>query len=216
MAKTEKSGVSRRGMLQASAIAAAGVAAGSMISAESAFASTVADNKEVVQRLYEVINQRKVDALPSFFASDTTTTTTGSGGGGGVVCVPPSLEDGVRLVPATTAGESGLSEEMDELVDFTRHMFAAFPDLKVKIDSIEAEGDSVVVHWSGQGTHRGEFLGMAATGRKVPFSSTDYFTIRNGKITSHTGYPDTAQVLAALGQVAHTPMATLLSGSNTA
>jgi len=212
MAKTEKSGVSRRGMLQASAIAAAGVAAGSMISAESAFASTVADNKEVVQRLYEVINQRKVDALPSFFASDTTTTTTGSGGGG-VVCVPPSLEDGVRLVPATTAGESGLSEEMDELVDFTRHMFAAFPDLKVKIDSIEAEGDSVVVHWSGQGTHRGEFLGMAPTGRAVPFSSTDYFTIRNGKISSHSGHPDTAQVLAALGQLPLTPMATLLSWS---
>src|SRR5580698_10503166 len=127
MAKAEKAGVSRRGMLQASAIAAAGVAAGSMISAESAFASTVADNKEVVQRLYEVINQRKVDALPSFFASDTTTTT-GSGGGGGVVCVPPSLEDGVRLVTATTAAASGPPEEMAELVDSSRPKVAPMPE----------------------------------------------------------------------------------------
>jgi|SRR5580692_5356663 predicted ester cyclase len=177
--------------------------------------TTRAENKEVVRRLYEVINQRNIDALPDFFAADGGT----CGGQALEVMVSNPLLPGARLVPATTArlrereGKSAQSPEMDALLDFTRHMFSAFPDMQVTIDSMEAEGDSVVVHWSGQGTHRGEFLGMAPTGRAVPFSSTDYFTIRNGKISSHSGHPDTAQVLAALGQLPLTPMATLLSWS---
>ena len=44
---------------------------------------------------------------------------------------------------------------------------AAFPDLKYTIEDIIAEGDKVVVRWTAKGTHKGELLGMPATGKHV-------------------------------------------------
>jgi steroid delta-isomerase-like uncharacterized protein len=181
--------------------------------------TTPAENKAIVQQLYAVINQRNVDSLPDFFAA-----------ADGGTCQGVTLEQmvsnpllpGARLVPPTTArlrereGGPAQPPQLEALLDFTRHMFSAFPDMLVNIDSMVAEGDTVVVHWSARGTHIGEFLGTPPTGRTVPFRSIDFFTFRNGKIASHTGYPDTARVLARLGQLPLTPIARVLSGPDDA
>src|SRR5438874_8372174 len=42
----------------------------------------------------------------------------------------------------------------------------AFPDLTLTIDEQIAEGDIVVTRWSGRGTHRGELMGVAPTGKQ--------------------------------------------------
>ena len=37
------------------------------------------------------------------------------------------------------------------------------------------------------GTHRGEFLGVAPTGREIQFETVDVMRVRNGKIAEHWG-----------------------------
>jgi len=44
--------------------------------------------------------------------------------------------------------------------------FTAFPDLHVTIDDMFAEGDKVVTRITMSGTFKGEFHGIAPTGRK--------------------------------------------------
>jgi predicted ester cyclase len=176
--------------------------------------TTPIQNKQLIQRYYDqVVNQRDVGALKDFFER------AGGGTCGGVTAeqlVSNPLRPGARLVPPSNArmrdGELESSEpELDALQYFSTHILAAFPDLLVTIDSMVAEGDTVVVRWSARGTHIGDFLGTAPTRRVIPMSCVDYFTFRNGKIASHRGYPDTAKVLARLGQLPLTPIARVLA-----
>ena len=48
----------------------------------------------------------------------------------------------------------------------------AFPDLEVKVLMTVTEDDKVSAHLRWRGTHEGEFIGIAATGKKVEFTST--------------------------------------------
>ena len=58
----------------------------------------------------------------------------------------------------------------------------AFPDLTFRIDDVIAEGKEVVIHWTAQGTHRGQFLGMGPTNRAATATGTSIYRIENGKI----------------------------------
>ena len=46
----------------------------------------------------------------------------------------------------------------------------AFPDLNITIEDTVAEGDKVVNRWIVRGTHNGELMGIAATGKQVTMS----------------------------------------------
>jgi predicted ester cyclase len=50
------------------------------------------------------------------------------------------------------------------------------------MDDIVAEGDGVVARWSGTGTHLGDGLGLAATGRQVQFRGVTIVRIEQGKL----------------------------------
>jgi steroid delta-isomerase-like uncharacterized protein len=64
----------------------------------------------------------------------------------------------------------------------TLDLRSAFPDLTVTVDEIVAEGDRVAIVWTVRGTHRGEFLGIEATGNPVSMSGMDIFRITDGRI----------------------------------
>src|SRR5215207_81718 len=64
----------------------------------------------------------------------------------------------------------------------SRHL-TGFPDLHVTIDDSMAEGNKVAIWYTVEGTHRGEFAGIAATGKHVRWSGVDLLTIEHGKIT---------------------------------
>jgi predicted ester cyclase len=60
---------------------------------------------------------------------------------------------------------------------------AAFPDVKATINQWVVEGDLVVAYTTYNGTHQGEFLGVAPTGKAVTWSIIDIFRVKDSKIT---------------------------------
>ena len=57
----------------------------------------------------------------------------------------------------------------------------AFPDIKYIVDDMFGEGDKLVARWSAKGTHKGDFMGIPATGKQVYFSGIEIIRISNGK-----------------------------------
>ena len=60
--------------------------------------------------------------------------------------------------------------------------FKAFPDFHETVEDIIAEGDKVWVLLTYTGTHTGEWLGLAPTGKKITCMAIDIYRIVNGKI----------------------------------
>lgn len=77
----------------------------------------------------------------------------------------------------------------------------AFPDLHSKVDDIVAEGDRVVVRWSGGGTHEGELFGIPPTGKEIRAAGIHIFRIANGKIVEHWGNSDDLGMMQQLGVI---------------
>jgi steroid delta-isomerase-like uncharacterized protein len=61
-------------------------------------------------------------------------------------------------------------------------IFAAFPDLRVTIEDMVAEGSKVAARYTFKGTHKGEYQGIAPTGRQVTWRSTVFYRVAGGKI----------------------------------
>ena len=58
----------------------------------------------------------------------------------------------------------------------------AFPDIRVTVEDTVVEGDKITARCSVRGTHRGEGLGLAATGKPVEFTGISILRVRDGKI----------------------------------
>jgi steroid delta-isomerase-like uncharacterized protein len=90
--------------------------------------------------------------------------------------------------------------------DGVRQMFASilesFPDLKVTIDDMVSDDDKVWARCTWQGTHQGEFQGIAATNRPVSFSVIDIVRFSDGKAVEHWGVGDTFSLMTQLGAIA--------------
>lgn len=77
---------------------------------------------------------------------------------------------------------------------------SAFPDFEMEIVELLAEGDTVVGHFRCSGTHRGEWLGVPATGRRFERVDEVYlFRVRDGKLVAATGVEDNLTRLRQLG-----------------
>ena len=75
----------------------------------------------------------------------------------------------------------------------------AFPDFHADIHWQLADGDRVTTYKTYHGTHRGEFLGVAPTGRQIQFETVDVMRVRNGKITEHWGVANLFSLVQQLG-----------------
>jgi steroid delta-isomerase-like uncharacterized protein len=78
-------------------------------------------------------------------------------------------------------------------------MRRAFPDLEANIQDIFGAEDKVAVRLRFRGTHSGEFLGFAATGRTVEYVSHEFYRVADGLIAEEWICSDTATLLSQLG-----------------
>jgi steroid delta-isomerase-like uncharacterized protein len=80
-------------------------------------------------------------------------------------------------------------------------MGEAFPDLRMaEADSVK-EGDKVAFRWLLTGTHEGEFMGVAATGKRVEAMGVDIVRMADGEIVEHWGEFDAMGLLRQIGVI---------------
>ena len=80
-----------------------------------------------------------------------------------------------------------------------RWLRAAFPDLRAVLHESVAEGDLVVGRITLSGTHRGEFMGVPATGRSFSVQHLHMYRVTDGKVSEHWACRDDLGQLAQLG-----------------
>ncbi len=79
-------------------------------------------------------------------------------------------------------------------------MFAAgFPDGRIDIQNIHAIGETAVVEFMGRGTHRGDLMGIAPTGKPIVLPVCDVIELRDGKIYAEREYMDMLMLMQQLG-----------------
>jgi steroid delta-isomerase-like uncharacterized protein len=72
-------------------------------------------------------------------------------------------------------------------------------DYHSTIEDLVAEGDKVACRWSGRGTHQGDLMGVAATGKAITVTGIAIFRIANGKIREEWDYADVLGLMQQLG-----------------
>ena len=76
---------------------------------------------------------------------------------------------------------------------------AAFPDFHAVIHWQAAEGNLVTTYKTYHGTHKGEFFGIAPTGKAIQFETVDAMRVVDGRITEHWGVANLFSLMEQLG-----------------
>ena len=131
--------------------------------------------EELVRRLHRaLLDSRDVTTVDDFFAEDFVSHNQ-----------PPELE----------AGAAGVKQFFTIFRD-------AFSDAQVSIDELVADGDRVAVATTLTGTHDGELLGIAPTGRQISVTGIDLVRVGDGRIVEHRGLTDTVGLMRQLAATA--------------
>ena len=77
----------------------------------------------------------------------------------------------------------------------------AFPDWFETVEDIIAEGDKVWVLLSYTGTHKGEFIGLNPTGKKITSKAVDIYRIVDGKLAEYWNVTDNLNIFKQVGAV---------------
>jgi len=77
----------------------------------------------------------------------------------------------------------------------------AFPDIRLTIEDIISEGETVTARWSCHGTHKGDLNGIAPTGKQFTISGISIARFANGKMTEGWVNWDAVGMMQQLGIV---------------
>jgi len=113
-------------------------------------------------------------------------------------------QDAVDQLMAPNALVHGLGEAMRGPAGFKRFHAAyreAFPDVRIVVEDMVAEGDKVAFRWSATATHRGISLGFEPTNRDVRFEGMGIIRVESGKLVEGWNTFDQLGMLQQLGVV---------------
>jgi predicted ester cyclase len=96
-------------------------------------------------------------------------------------------------------GTLGTVDGLDNVAALVRGFIDALPNLTATEQDIVAEGDTVAVRYVVEATHRGDLLGIPATGRRVRWDAVDVYRVSNGKVVEEWAGDDTLALLVSLG-----------------
>jgi predicted ester cyclase len=131
-------------------------------------------NKDAMKRFYDGVSSGDLSVVESLLAEDFLEHDEFPG-------IPPG-RDGVREFFAMARG--------------------AFPDLRLRMLHLVSEGDVVVGHGLFEGTHEGDFMGVAPTGRQVSVPIADVVRFSDdGLAVEHWGVTDTGMMMQQLGAI---------------
>lgn len=132
-------------------------------------------NKAAIRRFYEeVFHQGKLNVIDEIVAADFVEHAAPPG-------VPPTIEG---------------------LKGFVASFRSAFPDGRFTIEDEIAAGDRAMARTIFRGTHKGEFMGIPATGKTVTVSGIDIVRFGpNGKAVEHWANQDDLGMMQQLGVI---------------
>ena len=87
-------------------------------------------------------------------------------------------------------------EGINEVITACR---TAFEHLNVTIEDMTAEGNKVAARFTAQGIHKGNFMGLPATGKPITITGIEIFRIKNGKIAELWGEANLLGLMQQLG-----------------
>jgi hypothetical protein len=122
------------------------------------------ENKKIIKYFYEtVVSQNVIKEIPKYISED---------------CV---LRIGEKILPL---GVNGMKQH---LLDIRK----TYPDYTIKILHQYSEGDYIISEFIMEGTHKGEFIGIKPTNKRLVFTGVDIDKIKDGKIIEHSGATNT-------------------------
>lgn len=135
---------------------------------------SLAENKKLVRSFYEqVVNTGDVTRIERYLA-------------------PDFVE-----VHQNTRHPVGIAGAKEHVLGVRR----TYPDLHLTIEQQIAEGDWIATRVTMRGTHRGEWLGIAPTGKPVEATGVNLDRVAGGRIVEHGGAADLLTPLLAIGAV---------------
>jgi steroid delta-isomerase-like uncharacterized protein len=134
-----------------------------------------ADPKSIVRRLYEEVwNKRKLHLMGEL--------------------VSPSHALHGSHIPGSAIGPEAYKRVVALFV-------AGFPDLCFTIEDMVTEQDKVVVCWTLSGTHKGEYMGIPATNKKISVDGITIHHIAHGRIMDSYAIRDVWGMMQQLGVI---------------
>lgn len=97
-------------------------------------------------------------------------------------------------VPVGTTGAQALKRVFEVL-------HQAFPDLHVEVEDMVAEADEVAGRSVVTGTHQGEYMGLAPSGKSVEYNEIFIFRFVDGRIAEIWGVVDVLTQMRQLGLI---------------
>ena len=89
-------------------------------------------------------------------------------------------------------------EGMKEHIKATKQ---TYPDYRMKIIKQFCDGDYVISEFIMEGTHKGEWIGIKPTGKRLVFTGVDIDKVIDGLIVEHGGAVNTFETLLEAGMI---------------
>ena len=137
---------------------------------------SIEQNKALARRIVEAFNKKDASTLADLFGPD---------------------------FVGHTVGKDLTFEE------FQKNMIAlvhAFPDYAMTIEDLIAEDDKFVARWTLTGTHKGEFMGIPASGKRIDVSAITIRRVAGGKCVEGWDIRDNLKMMQQLGAVPSGPL----------
>jgi len=131
------------------------------------------ESKAVILRMVEALNDHVIEGQEEFWNKD---------------------------APWRGPAGAGLKENLKHFQEgWQRPFLNAFPDKRANDAVVIAEGDYVAAMGSVSGTHKGEFMGIEATGKEINLKYMDFWKVEDGKITENWVLLDIIDIFRQLG-----------------
>jgi steroid delta-isomerase-like uncharacterized protein len=111
------------------------------------------EKTEFVQRLVDAYNGKKLEAFDAL------------------------LTDDVVLVR-----DEEKAHGREEFKKVLARLQKAFPDIQYMIEDTVVAGDRIILRWQARGTHKGEYLGIPATGRSASYTGITIYELKGDKV----------------------------------
>jgi steroid delta-isomerase-like uncharacterized protein len=131
------------------------------------------ENKALMRRFIDVYNARNVDIFDDLVAKDHVDHH-----------IPPELPKGPEGVKV-----------------YFKELSTSFPDSRIKIEDMFAEGDKVAIRFVFAGTHQGELMGIPATGKQFSISGIAIGRFTGGQLVEWWENADSLSLMQQLGLI---------------